>query len=91
MFHMEVLKAPMKGVKSQLRLAKSATKRRGGRPAKVFQFQMCRRLHSKNVAVSNGTVDGSVIRGSLAVGSTDEVLPGQGVAGQENVSESAEV
>ena len=45
----------------------------------------------QNVAVSNGTVDGSVIRGSLAVGSTDEVLPGQGVAGQENVSESAEV
>ena len=29
--------------------------------------------------------------GSLAVGSTDEVLPGQGVAGQVNVSESAQV
>ena len=35
--------------------------------------------------------DGSVIVGSLAVGSTDEVLPGQGVAGQVNVSESAQV
>ena len=29
--------------------------------------------------------------GSLAVGSTDEVLPGQGAAGQVNVSESAQV
>ena len=35
--------------------------------------------------------DGSVMVGSLAVGSTDEVLPGQGVAGQVNVSESAQV
>ena len=35
--------------------------------------------------------DGSVIVGSLAVGSTDEVLPGQGVAGQVNISESAQV
>ena len=35
--------------------------------------------------------DGSVIVGSLAVGSTDEVLPGQGVAGQVNVSEGAQV
>ena len=35
--------------------------------------------------------DGSVIDGSLAVGSTDEVLPGQGVAGQVNISESAQV
>ena len=34
--------------------------------------------------------DGSVIDGSLAVGSTDEVLPGQGVAGQVNISESAQ-
>ena len=33
--------------------------------------------------------DGSVIDGSLAVGSTDEVLPGQGVAGQVNISGSA--
>ena len=35
--------------------------------------------------------DGSVMVGSLAVGSTDEVLPGQGVAGQVNGSESAQV
>ena len=35
--------------------------------------------------------DGSVIVGSLAVGSTDEVSPGQGVAGQVNVSEGAQV
>ena len=35
--------------------------------------------------------DGSVMVGSLAVGSTDEVLPGQGVAGQVNVSEGAQV
>ena len=35
--------------------------------------------------------DGSVIVGSLAVGSTDEGLPGQGVAEQVNVSESAQV
>ena len=46
---------------------------------------------NQNVAVSNGTVDGSVGDGSLVVGSTDEVLPGQGVAGQVNVSESAQV
>ena len=35
--------------------------------------------------------DGSVIDGSLAVGSTDEVLPGQGVAGQVNISEGVQV
>ena len=46
---------------------------------------------NQNVAVSNGTVDGSDVGGSLVVGSTDEVLPGQGVAGQVNVSESAQV
>ena len=37
------------------------------------------------------TRDGSVMVGSLAVGSTEEVLPGQGAAGQVNVSESAQV
>ena len=43
------------------------------------------------VAVSKGTMDGSEEGGSLVVGSTDEVLPGQRVAGQENGSESAGV
>ena len=46
---------------------------------------------SQNVAVSSGTVDGSVDGGSLVVGSTDEALPGQGVAGQVNMSESVQV
>ena len=84
MFHLLVLQAPMKSGKNHLTLAKNATKRRGGETRQDFSV-------NQNVAVSNGTVDGSVVGGSLAVGSTDEVLPGQGVAGQVSVSESAQV
>ena len=46
---------------------------------------------SQKVAVTTGTVDGPGDGDSLVVGSVENVLPGQGAAGQENSSEGSGV
>ena len=90
MFHLLVLQAPMKSRKNQLTLAKSATKKCLLKPAKKCLLKVFSLSQSSiRAAVSTRARDGSVIGGSLAVGSTDEVLPGQDVAGQGTALEGA--
>ena len=89
MFRLLVLQAPMKSGKKSIDLGEKRDKASRGETRQ--DFCLVSTSSNQNVAVSNGTVDGSVVGGLLVVGSTDEALPGQGVAGQVNVSESAQV
>ena len=87
MYHLWVLEAPMEGRKKSSVLGVERDKASRGETRQEFSVS---ESSNQIVAISNGTEDGAVIGGSLADGSTSEVLPGQDDAGQGTILESTE-
>ena len=79
------------GPKKSVHLGEGRDKASRGETRQEVTSQVFSLPQPSRRTVSKRARDGSAMVGSLAVGSTDEVLLGQGVAGQVNVAESAQV